>query len=173
MCYRASSESAARTHLQTVRHAGGSSCSAFVQLFQRDVSRSSWHKAANLRVSSSLDKSVPEPPNTLPTLVTRSAARPSRVLNASIYSPFGTASRSSQGSLRSTSGPVVFIISFSYFREAPPVCFAIKPGSYPIKRMAVRSSFITRRRRVPLCLRLAHQLVAARQMAKSSCSFSR
>ena len=66
------------------------------------------------------------------------------------------------------SGTVVIIISFSYFREAPPVCFAIKPGSYPNKRMAVRWSFITRRRRVPFCLRLAHQLAAARQMAISS-----
>ena len=30
------------------------------------------------------------------------------------------------------------------------MCFAIKLGSYPNKRMAVRSSLITRRRRVPL-----------------------
>ena len=44
----------------------------------------------------------------------------------------------------------MIIMSFPYFQEAPPVCFAIKSGSYPIKRMAVRSSFITRRRRVPL-----------------------
>jgi hypothetical protein len=58
-------------------------------------------------------------------------------VNLSLSSP----SHSSQGSLRSSTGSVVIIISFSYFREAPPVCFAIKPGSYPIKRMAVQAAW--------------------------------
>jgi hypothetical protein len=34
-----------------------------------------------------------------------------------------------QGSLRSSTGSAVIIISFSYFWEAPPACFAIKSGS--------------------------------------------
>jgi hypothetical protein len=50
------------------------------------------------------------------------------------------------------------------------VCFAIKPGSYPIKRMAVRSSFISRRRRVPLSFPLGSSEARPQALQAALCS---